>query len=72
MKLNKFITVNEALKILNKAKKQLGGDLALILSLTDSGIPDATVNDLVIRTDADNRYIEVQVKHHNLAVPRKT
>lgn len=61
--MKKILTVDQALAILTEAKKQMGGEAALILSLTDSGIPDADVNDMVIQYDKDNAYVEVQVSH---------
>lgn len=41
----------------------MSGEAALILSLTDSGIPDATVNNMEIIYNKDNAYVEIQVKH---------
>lgn len=59
------ISIDEALVILNRAKKQIGGDKCLILSLTGSGIEDANVQNLHIIDEGENnsRYIEVQVEH---------
>jgi hypothetical protein len=65
----KILTIDRALKILQKAKEQFGGngEAALILSLTDSGIPDATVNDMFIQNEDGDQYVEVQVRHSYIA-----
>jgi hypothetical protein len=60
------LTVDEALKILQKAKQELGGNACLILSLSSSGIQDVDVNNMVIINDKDNAYVEVQVLHEDL------
>jgi hypothetical protein len=65
--MSKVLTVDKALEILSKAKKRVGGDAALVLSLTASELYDINVNNMVIRKDKDNRYVEVQVKHDELA-----
>jgi hypothetical protein len=57
---------NEALAILTEAKKQMGGEAALILSLTDSATSDADVNEMVIQHDKDNAYVEVRVFHEDV------
>jgi len=62
-----FLTVDKALEILKKAKKQVGGDACLILSLTASELPDAIVNEMVIIKDETNRYVEVKCDHPELA-----
>lgn len=64
--MSKVLTVDKALEILSKAKKRVGGDAALVLSLTASELYDVNVNNIVIRKDKDNRYVEVQVKHDEL------
>lgn len=56
-------TIDEALKILQTAKEQLGGDACLILRLIGSGVEDADVSDLAIISDSDSRYVEVRVLH---------
>jgi hypothetical protein len=64
--MSKVLTVDKALEILSRAKKRVGGDAALILSLSDSELYDVNVNNMVICKDKDNRYVEVQVKHDGL------
>lgn len=62
----KTLTVDEALGALIKAKNTVGGNAVLVLSLTDSGISDCNVNDIVIIQDVDNAYVEVQARHDEL------
>jgi len=58
--------VDAAIAILTEAKRQMGGNAALILSLSSSEIADCNVNDMVIQNDGENRYVEVRVKHPEL------
>jgi hypothetical protein len=60
------LTVDQALRILLEAKHQMGGDAALILSLSDSELQDVNINDMVIRNDNLNAYVEVQAHHEEL------
>lgn len=55
--------MDAALAILTRAKEQVGGDAALILSLSASGISDCDVHNMFIQNDGENRYVEVRVKH---------
>ncbi len=60
------LSIDEALRVLKAAKAKIGGDKALILSLTDSGLPDANVEELALVDVAESQYVEVRVKHHYL------
>ena len=62
----KTLTVDEALVILQCAKEKVGGNACLILSLTKSAISDCDVNDMVIQSDGENRYVEVRATHPEL------
>lgn len=62
----KLMTVDKAIKALQKAREEVGGDACLILSLSGSGIEDADVNDMIVVKDSCNRYVEVRVKHPSL------
>jgi hypothetical protein len=65
--MEKVLSVDAALAILTKAKKQMGGDACLILSLSGSGIMDCNINNMVIQNDGENRYVEVRARHPELA-----
>ncbi len=58
--------MDAALAILTQAKQQMGGDVALILSLTGSSLPDCDINDMAVIHDKDNAYVEVQAEHIDL------
>jgi hypothetical protein len=62
----KVLTVDAALAILTKAKKQVGGDAPLVLSLADSEMADCNVNDIVVINDGENQYVEVQAHNAEL------
>ena len=55
------MTIDEALKALKKAKKSLGGNAVLALSLADSQLPSVDIDDFFI--DKDGGYVEVQATH---------
>lgn len=60
------LTIDQALKILTEAKKKMGGDKCLILSLEASELPDVNVNNMEIMFDKDNAYVEIQVRHNDI------
>lgn len=64
--MRKILTVDQALAILTEAKKQMGGKVALVLSLTDSELSDVSVNNMVIHNDESNTYVEVQAFNEEL------
>ncbi len=64
--MRKILTVDEALAILTEAKKQMGGKIALVLSLTDSEFDDVSVNGMTIHNDESNTYVEVQALHEGV------
>lgn len=61
------VTIDEALASLTAAKKELGGDACLILSLWDSELQDVNVKGFTVIHDRDNRYLQVDVIHPDLA-----
>lgn len=67
----RYATIDHALAILTEAKRKMGGDRSLILSLTDSEIEDANVDDLVIVNDDESHYVEVRVAHPALPTRAK-
>jgi len=69
--MKKILTVDEALAILTEAKKQMGGKIALVLSLTDSELNDVSINSMVIHNDESNTYVEVQAFHEGVNNDRR-
>lgn len=65
--MQKILTVDAALAILIEAKNKVGGDAPLVLSLTDSELADQNVNNMEIIDVDESQYVEVQVKHSDLA-----
>ena len=57
------MTIDQALQVLTKAKRSLGGGACLILSLTASGIEDADVSSMEIIRAGESRYVQVSVAH---------
>ena len=72
------ITIDQAIEALTAAKKILGSDACLILSLWGSSLPDANVKGFTVIHDKDNRYLQVDVVHPDLCTeevgkePKKT
>lgn len=60
----KCVTIDQALKTLEKAKRLMGGDKVLILSLTGSGLECVNVNNLKVINDPEDQgtYVEVRAK----------
>lgn len=67
------MTIDQALRVLQDAKRKMGGDRCLILSLSGSGIEDANVNSMHIACDTkgESGYVEVRVSHPSLRVDDK-
>lgn len=57
---NKSITIDDAIQILETAKKVCGGKATLILSMMDSEVEDVMVKDLVIINEDGSSYVEVR------------
>ena len=55
------MTIDQAIVFLTKAKAQVGGDACLILSLTDSELPDHAVDGMTVIKDESNGYVQVEV-----------
>lgn len=68
-----YLTIDRALEVLKEAKERIGGDKCLVLSLTDSGLEDRTINNMRViygysRTIGDcvvseDAYIQVECSH---------
>lgn len=63
----KILTVRQAIEILQRAESIVGSDAALVLSLTSSGIPDATVNEMHVVHEDASRFVHVYVEHPDLS-----
>ena len=63
-----MITIDEAIGMLSDMREwsKLGGNTCLVLSLTDSGLPDVDVDDLALTQDNVGAVVEVRVDHPDL------
>lgn len=56
------MTIDNALLILRNAKRLIGGDKCLILSLTDSQMEDVDISGIGIIDDGNSKYVEFTAK----------
>lgn len=66
------MTIDEAILALRVAKKDIGGDKKLILSLTNSRLCDTEVDDIAIINDhrkgiGESQYVEIRVEHPEIS-----
>lgn len=64
-----MLTVDEAIRLLDRARQICGKDAALVLSLTDSEPPDTDVDDIVISNDGGNNHVEIRTARRDLKTP---
>lgn len=62
----KTLTIDEALAALKQAKTAIGGDKALVLSLTASGLADQSINGITIVMDGESNYVQIECLHTDL------
>jgi hypothetical protein len=56
-----LITIDQAIKTLQKAKRLIGGDKVLTVSLTGSGLEEVDAIKMKIVNDGDSQYIQLRV-----------
>lgn len=61
------VCIDKALALLKEAKRRMGGDKVLILSLSGSGLEEVDVSSLRIIQEAESQYVQVIVDHPALS-----
>lgn len=56
-----MLTINKAIEVLQKAKRKIGGDKVLIVSLTSSGLEETDNVNVKVINDKDSQYVQLRV-----------